>query len=140
MRVRRLTSLQIVRVVLTIVFLIALIALGVFQTNHANRLAARHAPIFHPGEQLKQGDKGGSTSNNQDDDVSKVVGVATLLVLVLQCWIAGRQAGLMRRQADIADGQRQISDRQAGIAQQQTEIMVSQRDISLAVPSRMWWK
>lgn len=139
MRVGRLKKLQIVRTLLTIAALIALIWLGVFETNRANLLAVRQAPIFQPREQLKQGDKGGGTSNNQDDDVSKVVGVATLLVLVLQCWIAGRQAGLMRRQADIAEGQRQISDRQASVAQRQTEIMASQRDISLAT-ERAWVK
>lgn len=144
MQGRQFTKLQIIRTLLTIVGLAALTWLGVFQTNRANLLAAGHAPVSQPRDQLKQADKGGSTSDNQNDDVSKIVGIATLVVLLVQSWISGRQASLMRkqtdiyeRQAEIAEGQRQISDRQANIAQRQTEIITSQRDISLAT-ERPW--
>jgi len=126
LRVRRLTGLRVIRTVLTIAGMGALIWLGIVQTNRANLLAAQHVTVFQPRDQLKQSVKDSNSPDNQNDDVSKVVGVATLVVLLLQCLIAGRQTGLMRRQtdiyerqADIADGQRQISDRQARIMEGQ---------------------
>ena len=105
LRVKWLTTRQTVRTVLTIAGLIGLIGFGVFQTNRANLLAARHATVSQPREQLVQADKSSRASENQNDDVSKVVGIATLVILLVQSLIFARQASLMRRQADIYDRQ-----------------------------------
>ena len=112
MRIRRLAGLQILQTGFTIAGLAALIWLGISQTHHANMTAVRHASVSQPRKHLKETDESGSASNNQGEDISKIVGIATLVVLLGQSWIFARQAGLMRRQADIYDRQAGIMDGQ----------------------------
>lgn len=108
------TGLRTARTVLTTFLLALLIWFGISQTQRDNQAAFRHAPVVQPSYQFKQSDKESSRTDNQDDYVSKVVGVATFIVLLVQSGIFARQAALMRRQTDIYD-------RQAGLMQGQLD-------------------
>lgn len=113
----RFTKLSAIRTILTIMGLTALVGVGSFQTNRANRLASRHVTISHGGKQFAEQYKSDGHVDNQNDYVASAVAIATLIVLLGQTWIFGRQANLMRRTADIYDRQAHLMSKQLAAAE-----------------------
>jgi hypothetical protein len=56
--------------------------------------------------------------------------IMSLLVLILQAIFLGRQTGINKRQADIADATRKLIDQQQAILREQADISARQADIS----------
>lgn len=122
MRDPQFAGLRAIRAVLTAVALAILIWFGIAQTRRDNQSALGHAPVVQPSQQLKQPEKEAGRAERQDDYVSKVVGIATFVVLLVQSGIFARQASLMRRQADIYDRQAALMDGQIALSHQQLEL------------------